>query len=85
MVKGSKKRVPMRQLPAPSMKASDYLRSSEVADLLGTTMTTLRKWDKNGKLKAFKHPISGFLLYRLKDISDLLEKLTDSVPKPKGK
>jgi excisionase family DNA binding protein len=67
--------------PPEGMRICDYLTSGEAAQLLGTTKSTLRKWHKTGKLKAYKHPITRFLLYKLKDINDLLENLKKSKEK----
>lgn len=37
---------------------------SEVADMLGKTKETLRRWDNNGKLKAFREPMSNYRYYK---------------------
>lgn len=46
---------------------------SEAAELLGVTTTTLRNWDKLGKLKPSRDPINGYRLYRVEDITRLLQ------------
>ncbi|MCE7054997.1 DNA (cytosine-5-)-methyltransferase [Algoriphagus sp. AGSA1] len=42
----------------------DYYSLSEVADLLGKSKETLRRWDNNGKLTAFREPMSNYRIYR---------------------
>lgn len=41
------------------------------ADLLGVTITTLRRWDKNGQLPAIRPVKGSHRLYRLEDIEAL--------------
>jgi DNA-binding transcriptional MerR regulator len=38
---------------------------------------TLRNWDRAGKVKATRHPVNGYRLYRKEDLSNLLEKVKD--------
>ncbi len=42
----------------------DYYSLSEVADLLGKSKETLRRWDNNGKLTAVREPMSNYRIYR---------------------
>lgn len=42
----------------------EYYTLSEVADLLGKSKETLRRWDNNGKLKAVREPMSNYRVYR---------------------
>lgn len=44
-------------------KFDDFLKVSEAAALLGVSVSTLRNWDRSGKLKAKRHPINGYRLY----------------------
>lgn len=46
----------------------DFYSVSEVADMLGTTKETLRRWDKSGKLTPFRHPINNYRVYRKDDL-----------------
>lgn len=41
----------------------DYYSISEVADLLGKSKETLRRWDNNGKLTAIREPMSKYRVY----------------------
>ena len=42
----------------------EYFTLSEVADLLGKSKETLRRWDNNGKLTAVREPMSQYRVYR---------------------
>lgn len=44
---------------------NSYLSLSEVADMLSVSKETLRRWDKNGKLKPVRHPMNGYRVYPL--------------------
>ncbi len=46
----------------------DFYSLSEVADMLGTTKETLRRWDKSGKLTPVRPPINNYRVYRSKDL-----------------
>lgn len=50
----------------------EYVTIKEAAELLGVTSTTLRNWDKAGKLMAQRDPINRYRLYSLEDVSRLL-------------
>ncbi|WP_286760648.1 DNA (cytosine-5-)-methyltransferase [Salegentibacter sp. UBA1130] len=45
------------------MVMKEYFTISEVADLLGVSKETLRRWDNNDKLKATRHPINNYRVY----------------------
>ena len=51
----------------------EYITIQEAARLLDVTPTTLRNWDKSGKLVAHRDPINGYRLYSIEDISKLLQ------------
>lgn len=55
----------------------NYLTVSEAADFLGVSAATLRNWDRAGKVKATRHPVNGYRLYRKEDLSNLLEQVKD--------
>ena len=46
----------------------DFYSVSEVADMLGTTKETLRRWDKSGKLTPERHPINNYRVYKSDDL-----------------
>jgi len=41
------------------------LTVAEAAELLGVSASTLRNWDRAGKLKASRHPVNGYLRLKL--------------------
>lgn len=51
----------------------ELLTIGEAARLLGVTPTTLRKWDKSGKVRAHRDPVNQYRLYSLEDITKLLQ------------
>lgn len=66
---------------------SGYLTINEAAELLGVSIDTLRRWDKNGKLKAFRRKEDGYRYYSkeiielyLKDIFAIAKKWVISLP-----
>ena len=51
------------------------LRISEAAEHLGVPVTTLRNWHNAGKVEAVRHPVSGYRLFRRKDLDALLTRV----------
>ncbi|MDZ4754455.1 MAG: helix-turn-helix domain-containing protein [Phycisphaerae bacterium] len=60
-----------RTIPA----LSGYLTVTEAALILGVCANTLRAWDANGKLRATRHPMNGYRLYRRETLESFLEQL----------
>ena len=56
----------------------DFLTVSEAASTLGGSPSTLRNWDRAGKLKATRHPINGYRLYRREDLPRLIDQLEEA-------
>ena len=54
-------------------KLKDYFRISEAAEYLGVPVTTLRNWQNAGKVEAVRHPVSGYRLFKRKDLDALLK------------
>ena len=54
----------------------DYMTVGVAAEFLGISRSTLRNWDKEGKLKPHRHPINSYRLYRHADLVALLKELT---------
>jgi DNA (cytosine-5)-methyltransferase 1 len=50
----------------------DYLTIKEASLILGVCQATLRRWDRLGKLKAIRHPINGYRLYKKDSLSILI-------------
>ncbi len=47
---------------------NEYYSLNEVADILGVSKETLRRWDNNGKLKALRHPINKYRMYHIEQL-----------------
>lgn len=45
-----------------------YYSLTEVADVLGVSKETLRRWDNSGKLKATRHPINNYRVYHIDEL-----------------
>lgn len=59
-------------------KIDDYLKIKDAANLVGVSPSTLRNWEKQGKLKAHRNPHNGYRLYRREDLELLLEEIGNS-------
>lgn len=57
---------------------SKLISIKEAASLLGVTTLTLRNWDKNGKLKALRHPMNNYRVYRREEVEGLIEDISSS-------
>lgn len=55
-----------------------YLTITKAAKLLHVTSLTLRNWDNNGKLKAYRYPGNNYRVYRLDQIEAFLRQLEGS-------
>jgi excisionase family DNA binding protein len=54
-------------------KLCDYLTVGQAAKYLGVSAWTLRYWDRTGKLKPGRHPLSRYRLYRRDQLAAVLE------------
>jgi len=53
----------------------DYITVTRAAEMLGVSASTLRNWDRSGKLKAARNPMNRYRLYRREDIARLLAQI----------
>lgn len=51
---------------------SQYRTVSEAAAFLGVSTTTLRNWDRSGKLTPRRHPQNGYRIYLVEDLQAVL-------------
>ncbi len=51
----------------------DIFSLTEVADMLSVSKETLRRWDNNGKLKAYRHPINNYRIYKKEQLKQFEE------------
>jgi MerR family transcriptional regulator, copper efflux regulator len=56
-------------------KIDDYLKIKDAATWLGVSPTTLRNWERQGKLKAHRNPVNRYRLYKKSDLEELLIKI----------
>jgi len=61
------------------MVIKGYYSLSEAADVLGKSKETLRRWDREGKLKAVREPMSNYRVYKKEDINSLLKPLITEI------
>ena len=52
-----------------------FITVKQAAKVLGIHPTTLRRWDKNGKLKAVRHRFNDYRLYKKVEVEKLVTKL----------
>ena len=55
--------------------ATGFLTVGEAATKLGVSRSTLRNWDKAGKLKPRRHPLNDYRLYRQEEVEELLARI----------
>jgi excisionase family DNA binding protein len=65
----------MREVKAHSLNLADYLTVGQAAGALGVSRSTLRNWDKAGKLKPCRHPVNGYRLYSRGELEALLKQV----------
>jgi excisionase family DNA binding protein len=51
------------------------LTIADAARLLGVSVSTLRNWDRQGKLTAHRHPINGYRMYDRAEIERLKKQI----------
>jgi MerR family copper efflux transcriptional regulator len=59
-------------------KIDEYLKIKDAAALLGVSPSTLRNWEKLGKLKAHRNPNNKYRLYKKVDLEGLLKEIAVS-------
>jgi site-specific DNA-cytosine methylase len=60
----------------------DFLQIRDAARLLRVSEKTLRNWDRAGHLRAHRHPVNGYRLYRVADLHALLDRVADLPDEP---
>ncbi|WP_281763387.1 DNA (cytosine-5-)-methyltransferase [Neptunitalea lumnitzerae] len=61
------------------MVMKKYLSLSETAEMFNKSKETLRRWDKEGILKAVREPVSNYRVYKKEDIETLLGNFLDDI------
>jgi len=52
-----------------------YYTIKQAAKIMGITPLTLRNWDKNGKLKAYRNPVNNYRIYKNSQLELFLRKM----------
>lgn len=68
--------VTMRPSAVTRPTLREYLTVSQAAEFLGVSASTLRNWDRVGKVAARRHPVNGYRLYLQTDLLKLLKGVT---------
>jgi excisionase family DNA binding protein len=61
-----------------------YYTIKQAAKILGVTPLTLRNWDRRGKLKAYRHPINNYRVYKVQQL-ELFLRMTETSREKKKK
>ena len=56
----------------------NYLTVQEASKKLGVSASTLRNWDKSGKLKSQRNPYNDYRIYKQEDINNILQYLNEN-------
>ena len=51
---------------------NQYITIKQASRILSVTPLTLRNWDKNGKLKAYRHPMNNYRVYKIDDLETVI-------------
>lgn len=54
----------------------------KAADMLCVTPLTLRNWDRDGKLKAMRHPLNNYRVYKREDIEKFIAGINEHSGRP---
>ena len=52
--------------------ANLYITIKQASKILNVSPLTLRNWDKNGKLKAHRHPMNNYRVYKMEDLEKVI-------------
>ena len=52
-----------------------YITIKQASKILGVSPLTLRNWDNNGKLKANRHPMNNYRVYKIEDLEKVIQEI----------
>ena len=55
-----------------------YITIKQAALILDVSPLTLRNWDKNGKLKAHRHPMNNYRVYKMEDLEKVIQEIEEN-------
>lgn len=60
-------------------KFSEYVKTTEAAEILGVSPNTLRTWAEEGKIQMHRNPANGYRLFRRSDLEAYLREVAKPV------
>lgn len=60
--------------------ADEYLLVKQAAELLGVSANTLRAWVSTGKIRAYRHPVNNYRLFKKSEVDELLARIENPAP-----
>ena len=66
-------------LHMPMTQDQLFITIKQAAEILHVSKDTLRRWDKNGKLKTKRHPINNYRIYSAKEIEALHQQIKEGL------
>ena len=57
------------------LNMNNLLSVKEAAFFIGVAPSTIRNWDRTGKLKAVRHPINNYRLYDRRQLQEFLDRI----------
>ena len=55
-----------------------YITIKQASNILDVSPLTLRNWDKNGKLKAHRHPMNNYRVYKIEDLEKVIHEIEEN-------
>ena len=55
--------------------ANLYITIKQASKILNVSPLTLRNWDNNGKLKAHRHPMNNYRVYKIEDLETVIREI----------
>jgi len=62
---------------AAAVSLDEYLTVKAAAEYLGVCPSTLRNWDRAGKLKPYRHPMNRYRLYHRDELEVVLRSVRE--------
>ena len=55
--------------------ANQYITIRQASKILNVSSLTLRNWDNIGKLKAHRHPMNNYRVYKITDLETVIQEI----------
>ena len=55
--------------------ANLYITIKQAAKIINVSPITLRNWDRDGKLKAHRHPMNNYRVYKIEDLEKVIQEI----------